>query len=193
MAVPSSLSTISATKLSLSRFSRRTRTRRASELSRARGRAVRCCAPRPGRPGHGDSRAARARHVSACAAILAEPFAVRTGRSTTVSADSGLDSIPRYDGFHPGASRRASKWLSSPSTRPSTRRIPMAEMRRASRSRSASRERRIPMADEDEIALPGATHACPRSYELRVKAKVGPEDSERGEGDGELLGRGRQE
>ena len=55
------------------------------------------------------------------------------------------------------------------------------------------RERRISMADQDEIALPGTTHACPRPDDLGVKAKVRPEDSECCEGDGELLRGGRQE
>ena len=94
-----------------------------------------------------------------------------------VSADSGLDSIPRYDVFHPGASRRVSKWLSSPSTRPSTCRIPtsgsVAQAGRGRRWRAW-----------DPHGRPGRD--CPARYDPRAslsrRARYGSESPARAPG-----------
>ena len=114
---PRPFSTISATKLSESAFIRGTTFASRWERSKAIGSASAGARPSPARPVTAMPRA-RSDSVSALAAAAAEPLLPANGTSATESAESGLDSMPTYDGFQPSASRRESKYVSSPKTRP---------------------------------------------------------------------------
>ena len=73
------------------------------------------------------------RRSAAAARLVERPRWLRA----YVSADSGGHSSPRKPAFHPGASRRASHCVSSPTMLPVTRRMPAARTPRASRLMSA--------------------------------------------------------
>ncbi len=109
-----------------------------------------------------------------------------------MSAESGLDSMPRYDGFQPGASRRASKWrvvaehatLDAPDSQSPRSAVRAGRGRRWRASGRHGRRGRDCPARHDPTRVPSPTTSV-------WKRKSRPEDPERGEGDGELLGRGR--
>ena len=101
--------------------------------------------------------------------------------------------MPRYDGFQPSASRRPSKCVSSPNTRPAILLIPVAANFRASRSRSDRDERRIAESDEPEVAVPDVPRPRSGAHDLGAKPVAGAEYAEGGERHRELLGRGRKE
>ena len=115
---PSSFSTISATKLSLSAFIRWTTFASRCERSKAIGSGSRgSTSLYPARPRDRDAASSSAT-ASAVAAAAAEPFApANWQRRRRESAESGGDSMPSNYGFQPSASRRESKYVSSPKTR----------------------------------------------------------------------------
>ena len=127
---PSSLRSISDTKLSLSRFILLTIATSGSERSWASGRPFAGARPVVIRPATVTPRRASA-SLNERAAAPAEPFGPARSRSSTESAESGGDSRPRKDGFQPGASRLESKWRSSATTWPEIRRMPQAATSRA--------------------------------------------------------------
>jgi hypothetical protein len=134
--VPRCLSSISAVKLSLSRFIVLTMTDRLAERSVARTTAPVGARPRPGRPvtampcATSASRSALA--ASSGGDSAGQPFA----RSTT-RAESGGVSPPTKYFFHPSPPRRRSKTVSSPRTRPVTLLMPEARNEAARRPISA--------------------------------------------------------
>ena len=144
-----------------------------SERSRASGRASSGARPVRARPVTTTPRRSRA-CVNAVAAAAAEPLAPRDSAPSTESAESARDSRPRNPGFQPGASRRASKCVSSPSDR--ARDAADAPARDAAREgvEVRRRERRVAAADEEEVAAPRPARELPEPETWVWKRYSGP-------------------
>ena len=93
-----------------------------------------------------------ARSSAAAARVAERPLGLRA----SVSADSGGHSSPRNPDFQPGASRRASHSVSSPTMLPVTRRTPDGPHGAREPRDVAGRERRVAAADEVQRAVDGA-------------------------------------
>ena len=141
--VPRCLRSISAVKLSLSRFMRCTIAESGSDVSVARGTASTGAIPIPIRPATAILRAPSALRSVRAARSGGESDGQPCARSTT-SADSGGVSPPTKYRFQPSAPRRLSNADSSPRIRPVTRRIPLA----------LSVETRPAMSAEDNVGSP---------------------------------------
>ena len=192
MPAPSSFSSISETKLSLSRFIPRTIADRGSERSIASGNAPAGAAPARAVPVTAMPRRASAA-LNARAAAAAEPFAP----FAALLLDRERRERRRLDPEKPWlpAGRRAARVEVSLVADDASRNAadPQAATSRASASRSAGGERRIAVTDEKEVATPDPASELSLAENVRAKAIPRAQEPERGERHCELLRRSGRE